>query len=40
MGGKPSKGTPKDGRLKQNKSLPPWLAKTSKTTPKTTKKGK
>jgi hypothetical protein len=34
MGGKPSKGTPKDGRLKKNKTaakqLPPWLQKSKK----------
>jgi len=34
MGGKPSKGTPADRRLKENKGLPP---KTAQPTPPATK---
>lgn len=30
MGGKPSKGTPADRRLKPNRGLPPKAAKSSK----------
>ncbi len=37
MGGKPSKGTPKDGRLKKNKPVHPLTTSRPKT-PKTPKK--